>query len=404
MTLARNRVGAADQAGTAGRPDAADRPSSTAGPDESTGRPGTTDRPDESTGRPGTGGRAGTTDRADRPGLALAKPRRTTTSRAILGVAACGLVLVLAVALSLCLGARDLGLSAVWHALLAGNDGSAAAHIVWDLRIPRTAIGLLAGLALGVAGMVIQGVTRNPLGDPGLLGINSGASLAVVVALWLGLAPSPLASVWIAFPGAALAAVVVFAVGHGSPVRLALAGAALTALITPLITLILLRDSEVFASFRFWSVGSLTGRDASAVATLWPFVAVGLVVAAALAPRLNVLALGDDVATALGQGVPVTRAWSAFAIVVLAGTATCLAGPLALVGLAAPHLGRLLVRTDHRWLLPASAFIGAAMVLVADTVGRLIAPPGEIEAGIVVAALGAPVLIAVARSRRMVAL
>lgn len=347
---------------------------------------------------------AGPDDRSPGPDHRARRPVRISASRAIFGVTATALVLVAAVALSLCLGARGLGLGAVWQALVAGDDGSTAAHIAWDLRVPRTAIGLLAGLALGVAGTVIQGVTRNPLGDPGLLGINSGASLAVVVALWLGLAPSPLASVWIAFPGAALAAAVVFAVGHGSPVRLALAGAALTALLTPLITLILLRDSEVFASFRFWSVGSLTGRDASAVVTLWPFVAVGLVVAAALAPRLNVLALGDDVATALGQGVTTTRAWSAAAIVVLAGTATCLAGPLALVGLAAPHLGRLLVRTDHRWLLPAAAFIGAAMVLVADTLGRLIAPPGEIEAGIVVAALGAPVLIAVARSRRLVAL
>jgi iron complex transport system permease protein len=243
---------------------------------------------------------------------------------------------------------------------------------------------------------------RNPIADPGLLGLNSGASLAVVCAVWLFGVTSPIGYIWFAFVGAAAAAAIVFSVGRGQPVRLALVGAAVTALITPLITLVLLRDQQAFNLYRFWSVGSLTGRGLDTVLWLWPFIVVGIVLAAVLSHRLNMLALGDDVATALGQRVGTTRTLAAVAIVLLAGTATSLAGPIALVGLVVPHAARRLVGTDYRWVMGIGALLGPAMLLSADVLGRLILPRSELEAGVVAALLGAPVLIAVARSRNVV--
>ncbi|HEV6953642.1 MAG TPA: iron ABC transporter permease [Promicromonospora sp.] len=307
--------------------------------------------------------------------------------------------LVLVVLASLALGVRDIAPVEVWRALTAPVDGLMDHDVVLDQRLPRTVVGLVAGVALGCAGTVIQGVTRNPIADPGLLGLNSGASLAVVCAVWLFGITSPIGYVWFAFLGAAAAAAIVFSVGRGQPVRLALVGAAVTALITPLITLVLLRDQQAFNLYRFWSVGSLTGRGLDTVAWLWPFAVVGLVLAAVLAHRLNMLALGDDVATALGQRVGTTRALASVAIVLLAGTATSLAGPVALVGLVVPHAARRLVGTDYRWIMGIGALLGPVMLLTADVLGRLVLPRSELEAGVVAALLGAPVLVAVARSR-----
>ncbi|MFC8797513.1 FecCD family ABC transporter permease [Promicromonospora sp. NPDC057138] len=310
--------------------------------------------------------------------------------------------LLLVVLASLALGVRDIAPAEVWRALTAPVAGFVDHDVVLDQRLPRTIVGLAAGVALGTAGTLIQGVTRNPIADPGLLGLNSGASLAVVCAVWLFGVTSPIGYVWFAFLGAAAAAAIVFSVGRGQPVRLALVGAAVTALITPLITLVLLRDQEAFNLYRFWSVGSLTGRGLDTVLWLWPFIVVGIVLAAVLSHRLNMLALGDDVATALGQRVGTTRALAAIAIVLLAGTATSLAGPIALVGLVVPHAARRLVGTDYRWIMGIGALLGPVMLLSADVLGRLILPRSELEAGVVAALLGAPVLIAVARSRNVV--
>lgn len=310
--------------------------------------------------------------------------------------------LLLVVLASLALGVRDINPAEVWRALTAPVAGLVDHDVVLDQRLPRTVVGLVAGVALGTAGTLIQGITRNPIADPGLLGLNSGASLAVVCAVWLFGITSPIGYVWFAFLGAAAAAAIVFSVGRGQPVRLALVGAAVTALITPLITLVLLQDQQAFNLYRFWSVGSLTGRGLDTVAWLWPFVVVGVVLAAVLSHRLNMLALGDDVATALGQRVGTTRALAAIAIVLLAGTATSLAGPIALVGLVVPHAARRLVGTDYRWIMAIGALLGPVMLLTADVLGRLILPRSELEAGVVAALLGAPVLIAVARGRNVV--
>lgn len=326
--------------------------------------------------------------------------RRT---RFVLVLTGAVLVLALVVVASLLLGVRVISPGQVWAALFPGAAGHDPLHpdqaVVLQLRVPRTILGLLAGAALGCVGTVIQGVTRNPIADAGLLGITPGASLAVVVAVsFLGVT-TPLGFVWFAFAGAALTAVVVFAIGRAQPVRLALVGATLTAFITPIIALVLLRDVQAFDRYRFWAVGSLAARDLSTVAALWPFLAVGIVLTALLARRLTLLAMGDDVAAALGQDLRVTRGLAAAAIILLCGVATAFAGPIVLVGLVVPHAARRLVGTDYRRLTPVAAVLGPVVLLGADVVGRLIVPNAELEAGVVSAFVGAPVLIAVARGR-----
>ncbi|WP_227820103.1 FecCD family ABC transporter permease [Agromyces aureus] len=332
------------------------------------------------------------------------RARRVGSGRAIVVLAACALALLVIVAASLALGVRSIDPGVVWQAVIGRDPANADHNVVWQLRVPRTVIGLLAGVALGLAGTLIQGVTRNPIADPGLLGLNSGASLAVVLCIAVLGVSSPLGYIWFAFGGAAAAAAVVFSIGRGQPVRLALVGAAVTAFITPLIALVLIRDPETFNQYRFWAVGSLTGRGLDVAAVLWPFILVGAVVAFVLANRLNLIALGDDVANSLGQRVGTTRLIAGIALVLLCGTATALAGPIALVGLVVPHAARRLVGADYRWIMPTALLLGPIMLLAADVIGRLIVPNAELEAGVVAAFLGAPVLIAIARSRTVAGL
>jgi iron complex transport system permease protein len=325
--------------------------------------------------------------------------RRGRTTLVIVAVLA---LLVAIVGASLLLGVRSIAPGQVWAALTNHDPANADQQVVLQLRVPRTVLGLAAGIALGCVGTVIQGVARNPIADPGLLGITPGASLAVVAAVsFLGVT-TPLGFVWFAFLGSAVASVVVFSIGRAQPVRLALVGAAVTAFVTPVIALLLLRDTQAFDQYRFWAVGSLTGRGLDAVAALWPFLVVGVVLTAVLAPRLTLLAMGDDVAAALGLVVRVTRGLAAAAIVVLAGTATALAGPIALVGLVVPHAARRLVGSDYRRLTPVAALLGPVILLGADVIGRLIVPNSELEAGVVAAFIGAPVLVAVARGKTVV--
>ncbi|MFE6963715.1 FecCD family ABC transporter permease [Agromyces sp. NPDC057679] len=331
-------------------------------------------------------------------------PRRVGAARAIAVLVIAAIVLVAIVGASLVLGVRAIDPAVAWQALVAPDAANADHNVIWQLRVPRTVIGLLAGLALGLGGTLIQGVTRNPIADPGLLGLNAGASLAVVLCISLLGVADPLVFVWFAFAGCAAAAAVVFSIGRGRPVRLALVGAAVTSFVTPLVALVLLRDPETFNQYRFWAVGSLTGRGLDTAAVLWPFILLGTVVAIALANRLNLIALGDDVANALGQRVGTTRVFAGIALVLLCGTATALAGPIALVGLVVPHAARRLVGTDYRWIVAAALLLGPIMLLAADVIGRLIVPNAELEAGVVAAFIGAPVLIAIARSRTVAGL
>ncbi|WP_182376812.1 iron chelate uptake ABC transporter family permease subunit [Nocardioides sp. WS12] len=325
-----------------------------------------------------------------------------STSRALILVGALVLVLF-GVVLSLALGVREVAIGESWRALTDPVAGNVDHAVIRGQRVPRTIIALLAGTALGLAGVLAQGITRNPLADPGLLGLNAGAALGIVVAATAFGVISPVGAVWFAFLGAAIAAITVFAIGHGRPVQLALAGATLTALLTPISNLVLFRDIDAFNSLRFWAVGALNGRDLAAVEVLWPFIAAGAAIGLFSAHRLNGLALGDDVAAALGQSVGTTRAIAGLAIICLAGTATALAGPIALVGLAVPHAARRLVGTDYRWIVPLCALLGPVMLLTADIIGRLV-KADELEAGVVAALIGAPVLIAVARGRRVAGL
>lgn len=331
---------------------------------------------------------------------AVATTRAAGRSRRILVIAATAALVVVAVMLSLALGVRSVAIGQTWQALIDPVVGDVDHGVIRGQRVPRTVIALVAGAALGLAGVLGQAVTRNPLADPGLLGLNAGASLGIVIAATTFGVVSTLGAIWFAFAGAALATVVVFSIGQGRPVQLALAGATVAALLGPLTTLLLFKDVDALNELRFWSVGALNGRDLSAVSGLWPFLLGGGVLAVFIAHRLNPLALGDDVASALGQSVATTRALAGVAIVCLAGTATALAGPISLVGLVVPHAARRLIGTDYRWVVPLCALLGPALLLAADIFGRLV-KEDELEAGVVTALIGAPVLVAVARGRRV---
>lgn len=317
-------------------------------------------------------------------------------------------VLALIALLSIAVGAKAIPLGTVVHELFH-HDGSDDGVIIRSLRVPRTVLGLAVGAALGIAGALMQGLTRNPLADPGVLGINAGAAAAIVTAIAaLGLRT---AGSYVAFAllGAAIAATLVYLLGSrgrssATPVRLALAGAAVTAVLSSFVTGLTLLDTAAFNDYRFWSVGSLVTEPLSILAATGPFLLAGVVLAACLARPLNALALGDDTGRALGAHLGRTRTLGMLAVTLLCGAATATVGPVAFVGLTVPHVARAITGPDQRWVLPYSAVLAPMLLLGADIVGRIAARPGEIQVGIVTAFLGAPVFIVIARRRRMAAL
>ncbi|KND33895.1 FecCD family ABC transporter permease [Streptomyces acidiscabies] len=314
----------------------------------------------------------------------------------LLGTAA----LVLCTALSLALGARSVPLSTVTDALFGDAHGRDAL-VVTGLRLPRTVIGLFVGAALGVAGAVAQGITRNPLASPTTLGINAGAGFAVVVAIYaLGL-DNPVEYVWFAFAGAAAAALFAQALARRSgdidPVRLALGGTVLQLVLISWTSAVMLLNQRTLDEARFWLAGSLAERPLSALWQVLPTLVLGLVVALAVSPALNTLALGDDSAAALGVPVGKVRLAGGIAVVLLAGSSVAVAGPVAFIGLAAPHLVRPFLGGDHRLLVPGCLLAGPILLLSADVLGRLVIRPSELEVGIVTAFLGAPLLALLAR-------
>lgn len=285
-------------------------------------------------------------------------------------------------------------------------DGSNDHLIVRSLRVPRTVVGLGVGAALGLAGAVMQGVTRNPLADPGILGVNAGASLFVVVAIYVFGIGSLSGYVWFAFAGAAVVSAAVYGLGAlgrdgATPVKLALAGAAVAALLGSLTTAILLLDVATLDEFRFWVVGSLAGRDAAIAAAVAPFLVAGAVLALGSARSLNSMSLGDDVARSLGLRVGLARGTSALSVVLLCGAATAAAGPIGFVGLTVPHVARSICGPDYRWILPYSAVLAPILLLGSDIAGRVVARPGELQVGIVTALVGAPFFVALVRRRRL---
>jgi iron complex transport system permease protein len=313
------------------------------------------------------------------------------------GLLAAGTALALVCFASLLLGARPVGLDVLGQALTAFEPANGD-HAVIASRIPRTVTGLLVGAALGLAGAAMQGVARNPLADPGIMGVNAGAALAVVTGIYVFGVASFSGYIWFAFVGAAVAAVVVYLIASlgrdgATPVKLALAGAALNAGLFSLMNVILVSSQDTLDRFRFWQVGGVAGRDWSVVLPGLPFLAVGALIVLLTGRILNSLALGDDIARGLGQRVGLVRGVTALGIVLLCGSATALAGPIGFVGLVIPHAVRFLTGPDYRWILPFSLVLAPALLLGADIIGRVVLLPGEVPAGIMTALVGAPVFV-----------
>lgn len=330
-------------------------------------------------------------------------------------VALVGILVVLLLAAgvaSLAFGSRAVSVAELTGGIsswFTGTTPEGLGEIAVQRRIPRTILAMVAGAALALSGALMQAITRNPIADPGILGVNTGAALFVVI----GLAFFSISNQWqylgLAFVGSAVAAVFVYLVGSigaggATPIKLALAGAATAAALTSLVSAILIPRARSMDEYRFWQVGGVGGATWSTMAVFVPVIAIAAILAFALARNLNVLSLGDDVAVGLGINVMRTRILAAVAGVALCAAVTSLAGPIGFVGLMVPHVIRLGVGGNQRWLLPLSALGGAVLLTLADTAGRLIGSPGEVEAGILTAFLGAPVLVYIARRTRMRAL
>ena len=312
------------------------------------------------------------------------------------------LVLLALVALaSIAIGAKELSLEQVWHGLF--EDSGTYGDVVVADRLSRTVLGVLAGAALGLAGSVLQALTRNPLADPGLLGINAGASAAVVTAITFFGVTSLSGYVWFAFFGAAAVGALVWFLGGSrgaTPVRLALAGTAISAALFGYLQAIMILDDAALGRMRFWTVGSLASGSNSTIVQVLPFIVAGSLLALALARPLNAMAMGDDTAKALGANLNRTRALSMLAATVLCGAATAACGPIIFVGLMVPHVVRSFTGPDQRWILPYAAVLSPVLLLGADVIGRIVARPAELQVGIVTAILGGPVFILLVRRRR----
>jgi iron complex transport system permease protein len=331
-------------------------------------------------------------------------PRRRPAAARLLWFLAALVVLAALCVASVAFGVRDIAPADLISGLGGATDTVSQAAVV--ARLPRTALAVVVGAALALAGATMQAVTRNPLADPGILGILGGASLAVVVGIaFFGLA-APLPTMGVAVAGAAGAALFVSAVGSlgrggPTPLKIALAGAACSAAFLSLTTAVLLPRVDVMETFRFWQIGGVGGATWDRFAIALPPLAIGAIICLLCARAMNSLALGDDLAAGLGVHVLRTRLVASAGAVVLCGVATSIAGPIAFVGLIIPHLCRLLVGSDHRWLLPFTLVTGAGLLVAADVVGRLVARPAELEVGIVTAFIGAPVFIWIVRRQRM---
>lgn len=335
-----------------------------------------------------------------------ARPLRRVRPRPVLlfGLP-CGIGLLgLALLSSIAFGAASISPADVWAALFAFNPESTEHLIIRTLRMPRAAVAALVGASLGVAGALMQGITRNPLADPGILGINTGAALGVVAAVFfLRISSLPLYALF-AFAGATLTAGAVYVLGSlgrggATPLNLTVAGAALTALLGSFTTGVLLLNQRTLEEVRFWLAGSVAGRDLNLLVQVAPYLLVGLILALALGRQITTIALGDDVAKGLGQRTGWVKALAALATVLLAGGAVAVAGPIGFVGLVIPHTVRFLVGADYRWILPYSALVGATFLVLADVAARLVLRPVELPVGVMTALIGGPLFVYLVRWR-----
>ncbi|MFB9314153.1 FecCD family ABC transporter permease [Nocardioides plantarum] len=340
---------------------------------------------------------------------ALPTTREATPPRqgSVRGLLVLGAVILAACLLSLMVGSNGI---APWRVLelLAHGDDSPESTIVRELRTSRTALCLAVGLCLGISGALMQGHTRNPLADPGLLGVTSGAAFAVVVGIYAFGVDDPVNYAWFSLVGAGAAAALVFAIGTTrggpDPVTLVLAGTAVSALLAAGTQTVILRDLDVLDEYRVWVVGSVNGADLGVLLQVSPFMLAGLVLAAACSPGLNLLQLGDDVARSLGMRPGRHKLGGIAAVMLLAGAATAAVGPISFVGLVVPHVARWAAGTDYRWVVPYAGLVGALLMVLADVLGRVVVRPGELQVGIVMALVGGPVFVILVRRTRMVRL
>ncbi|MFF4826828.1 FecCD family ABC transporter permease [Streptomyces sp. NPDC001312] len=335
----------------------------------------------------------------ERAAAAAAPPTRRGAR--VVGLLASVAVLLLVALASIAIGATELSLAQVWHGLF--QDSGTYGDVVVGERLSRTVLGLLAGSALGLAGAVLQALTRNPLADPGILGINAGASAAVVTAITFLGVTSLSGYVWFAFLGAAAVGALVWFLGGSrgaTPVRLALAGTAIGAALYGYVQAVMIMDGAALGRMRFWTVGSLASATTATVTQVLPFFAVGTVVALLLARPLNAMAMGDDTARALGADLNRTRALAMLAATVLCGAATAACGPIVFIGLMVPHVVRSFTGPDLRWILPYATVLSPVLLLGADVLGRIVARPAELQVGVVTAIIGGPVFILLVRRRR----
>lgn len=334
---------------------------------------------------------------------ATQRSKKSASSR-ILWLSACAVLLFLLSLASLSIGTRAVD----WVDIIAALHGhtSRIGEAAASARIPRTLLAVLAGGALGLAGAVMQGVTRNPLADPGLLGVNMGASLAVVIGIaWFGISSSE-AYIWAAIAGAGTTAILVYTIGSlgrdgPTPLKLALAGAATSIAFASLVTAVILPRGDIAGGIRSWQIGGVGGATFERILPVLPVLIAGLLLSFASARKLNSLALGDELAVGLGERVAWARALASLGAVLLCGATTAVCGPIGFVGLVVPHACRLFVGVDHRWLLPISTLGGSALLLAADILGRIVARPSEIDVGIVTALIGGPFFIWIIRRQKV---
>ncbi|WOF24107.1 iron chelate uptake ABC transporter family permease subunit [Microbacterium betulae] len=343
---------------------------------------------------------AAAADEAEKESRGLAR----TNAVRLWTLAVAVVVLVAVAALSIAVGSRAIAPSTIWDALLSYDVANSEHLAIHELRVPRTVIGLIVAPALGLCGALIQAFTRNPLADPGILGVNAGAAFAVTLAVGVLGVTAPLGYVWFALLGAGGVTVLVYLLGsiggsRATPAKLTLAGVALSAVLGGLTSAIVLSDIGTLDRMRFWGVGSIGGRDLSVALMFAPLIALGVLIAVLVARPLNALALGDELATSLGVRIGHIRIAVIVAVTLLAGTATALAGPIGFVGLMVPHVVRWFVGPDQRWIIAFTVIVAPILLLSADIVGRIILPSGELRVGLVTAIVGAPVLILLARRK-----
>lgn len=330
--------------------------------------------------------------------MTIAKKHYLVKNHLLLGGLLLGIVLLwLSLIASIISGAADIAFKDIYQTFTA-FDGSVNHLIIRTVRLPRSLIAMLVGASLAVAGAIMQGLTRNPLADPGILGVNAGAALAVVVGTFIFGSSSLTVYAWYAFAGATVSAVSVYllgSLGRGglTPFNLTIAGAALTAFISSITGGILILSQRTLEEIRFWLAGSVAGRDMDLLLQVLPYICVGLILAIAISKQITILSLGEDTAKSLGQSTGLIKILAAISIILLAGASVAIAGPIGFIGLIVPHLVRFLVGVDYRWILPYSAVLGAIILLIADLCGRLIIQPSELPVGLVMPLIGAPCFI-----------